>query len=209
MRECGSLSLVFFLAGEQLVTDDLRPEVTPLLDAIRGGNLDARNQLVHLVYDELRRVAGGLMQRERAGHTLQPTDLVNEVFLRLLHADDLARAQDRAHFFAAAARAMRNILVDHARRRATEKRGGGQEFVPLDEALDYFASQKLDVLAVHEALEQLAALHERQSQIVELRFFGGYTVEEVAELLEVSVSTVEGDFRKATAFLHSQLVEDP
>ena len=103
---------------------------------------------------------------------------------------------------------MRQVLVDHARGRTADKRGGGREPVPLDEALAYFAAQKLDVLAVHEALRELASLHERQSRVIELRFFGGYTVEEIADVLLVSVSTVESDFRKASAFLRSRLVED-
>jgi RNA polymerase sigma factor (TIGR02999 family) len=188
---------------------DRQREVTTLLDEIRGGNSAAKARLVELVYDELRRLASGLLRRERPEHTLQPTALAHEAFLRLLAPQALAGTRDRSHFLAAAARAMRQILVDHARRRAADKRGGGQEVLPLDEALDHLARQKLDVLAVHEALEELAGLNERQSQVVELRFFGGYTVPEIAELLEVSVSTVESDFRKATAFLRSRLVEGP
>jgi RNA polymerase sigma factor (TIGR02999 family) len=103
---------------------------------------------------------------------------------------------------------MRQVLVDHARQRAADKRGGGRERQPLDEVLDHFDEQRLDLLAVHEALTELAGLHERQSQVVELRFFGGYTVEEIAEQLQVSVSTVESDFRKATAFLRGRLSEE-
>lgn len=185
---------------------DLQREVTTLLAEIRAGSPDAQSKLVALVYNELRRLAADLLRRERPGHTLQPTALVHEAFLRLLRPEALAHTRDRAHFFATAARAMRQILVDHARQRAANKRGGGQDLVSLDEALDHLARQKLDVLAVHEALDQLTALHERQSQIVELRFFGGYTVTEIAALLEISVSTVESDFRKAAAFLRSQLM---
>jgi len=190
------------------VDADRQREVTTLLDEVRAGHPSARSRLVELVYDELRRRAADLLRRERPGHTLQPTALVHEALLRLLSPQALGSTRDRAHFLAAAARAMRQVLVDHARRRAADKRGGGQEVLPLDEALDYLAEQKLDVLAVHEALTELAGLSERQSQVVELRFFGGYTVEEIAELLEVSVSTVESDFRKATAFLRSRLVEE-
>jgi RNA polymerase sigma factor (TIGR02999 family) len=189
------------------MADDLQREVTTLLDAIRAGDADARGKLVELVYVELRRLAGGLMRRERPDHTLQPTALVHEALFRLLRPDALGGAQNRAQFLAAAARAMRRVLVDHARGRAAGKRGGGQGPVLLDEGLDYLARQHLDVLAVHEALDQLAGLHERQSQVVELRFFGGYTMEEVAGLLQVSVSTVESDFRKATAFLRGRLAE--
>src|SRR5437868_369607 len=176
---------------------DRQREVTTLLDAIRAGDANAQSRLVALVYDELRRRAGALLRRERPDHTLQPTALAHEALLRLLSPEALARTRDRAHFLAAAATAMRQVLVDHARRRAADKRGGGQETLPLDEALDYLAQQKLDVLAVHEALDELAGLHARQSQVVELRFFGGYSVDEIADLLEVSVSTVESDFRKA------------
>jgi RNA polymerase sigma factor (TIGR02999 family) len=179
-----------------------------LLEAIRGGSPSARDELFVLVYDELRQLGGGLLRRERPGHTLQPTALVHEAIVRLLGPDALAAAQSRAQFLAAAARAMRQVLVDHARRRAADKRGGGRERLPLDEVLDYFAEQRLDLLEVHEALTGLARLHERQCQVVELRFFGGYTVEEAAELLDVSVSTVESDFRKATAFLRGQLSEE-
>ena len=189
------------------MSDDLHREVTTLLDAIRAGDAGARGKLVELVYVELRRLAGGLMRRERPGHTLQPTALVHEALPRLLHPDVLGGAHNRAQLLAAAARAMRRVLMDHARGRAAGKRGGGQGPVLLDEGLDYLARQHLDVLAVHEALDQLAGLHERQSQVVELRFFGGYTVEEVAGLLQVSVSTVESDFRKARAFLRGRLAE--
>ena len=185
-----------------------RAEVTTLLDEIRAGDASAKSKLVELVYQELRNLASGLMRRERAGHTLQPTALVHEACLRLLTPEMLGEARNRAHFFAAAARAMRHVLVDHARRRAADKRGGGQEPAPLDAVLDYFAKQNLDVVAVHDALTELADLHERQSQVVELRFFGGYTVEEVAEQLQVSVGTVESDFRKARAYLRSRLVKD-
>jgi RNA polymerase sigma factor (TIGR02999 family) len=184
---------------------DRQRDVTTLLEAIRSGNPGARDQLVALVYDELRRLSGGLLRRERPGHTLQPTALVHEAVVLLLRPDALANAQSRSHFFGAAARAMRCVLVDHARRRAADKRGGDRERLPLDDVLDHFAEQRLDLLELHDALDMLAGLHERQGQIVELRFFGGYTVEEIAEQLGVSVSTVESDFRKATAFLRGRL----
>ena len=187
---------------------DVRAEVTTLLGAIRAGKEDAKSRLVELVYAELRGLAAGLMRRERAGHTLQPTALVHEACLRLLAPEVLNVAQNRAHFFAAAARAMRHILVDHARQRAAGKRGGGQEARTLDDVLDHFAERNLDLLAVHDAVTELARLNERQSQVIELRFFGGYTVPEVAEQLQVSVSSVERDFRKACAYLRSRLIED-
>ena len=187
------------------MSDDRQREVTTLLDEMRAGRADARDRLVALVYDELRRLAGGLLRREQPGHTLQPTALVHEAVVRLLRPDALANAQTRGHFFGAAARAMRCVLVDHARRRAADKRGGGRERLPLDDVLDHFAEQRLDLLALHDALDVLAGLHQRQGQVVELRFFGGYTAEEIAEQLGVSVSTVESDFRKATAFLRGRL----
>jgi RNA polymerase sigma-70 factor, ECF subfamily len=186
---------------------DRQREVTSLLEEIHAGEAGARDRLVDVVYDELRGLAGGLLRREHAGHTLQPTALVHEAVVRLLQPDALANARTRSDFFGAAARAMRRVLVDYARRRAADKRGGGCERLPLDDVLDSFAKERIDLLALHDALELLAGLHERQSQIVELRFFGGYTVEEVAEQLGVSVSTVESDFRKATAFLRGRLAD--
>jgi RNA polymerase sigma factor (TIGR02999 family) len=182
-------------------------QVTTLLEQVRAGDADARERLVVLIYDELRRMGRALLRRERSDHTLQPTALVHEVILRLLRADSPPSAQNRFQFLAAAARAMRRVLVDHARARAAGKRGGGRAPLPLDEALDHFARERLDLLALHEALDRLAELHRRQAQVVELRFFGGYTVEEIAEQLEVSVSTVESDFRKATAYLRGQLAD--
>jgi RNA polymerase sigma factor (TIGR02999 family) len=187
------------------VTDDPQGEVTTLLDQLRGGDTNARDRLVELMYTELRQLAGGLMRQERPGHTLQPTALTHEALLRLLHPDVLANSQNRPHLLAMAARAMRRILVDHARQHKAGKRGGGELPLPLDEALAYFTRQNLDVRAVHEALDQLASLHERQSQVVELRFFGGYTMEEIAGLLQISLSTAESDFRKASAFLRGRL----
>jgi RNA polymerase sigma-70 factor (ECF subfamily) len=209
MRKSPSKPFILFRAGrENLVAGGLQDEVTTLLGAIRAGKAEAKSQLVELVYAELRKLAYGLMRRERAGHTLQPTALVHEACLRLLTPEVLNTAQNRAHFFAAAARAMRHVLVDHARQRAAGKRGGGQEARTLDDVLDHFAERNLDLAAVHDALTELARLNERQSQVVELRFFGGYTVEEVAEQLQVSVTTVERDFRKACAFLRTRLVTD-
>jgi RNA polymerase sigma factor (TIGR02999 family) len=190
------------------VAEDLQREVTTLLDQMRAGSPGAQDKLVELVYQELRRLAAGLLRSERAGHTLQPTALAHEALLRLLRPGALGGAHNRAQFLAAAARAMRHVLVDHARRRAADKRGGGQQPLLLDEALDYFAAQRLDLLALHEALDRLADLHARQAQVVELRFFGGYTVEEIAEQLQVSVTTVESDYRKATAFLRGRLVDE-
>lgn len=187
------------------MTDGPSEEVTTVLNEIRAGNDAAREQLAGLVYHELRRVAAALMRGEREGHTLQPTALVNEAFVRLLGQDALARTENRQHFFAAAARAMRQVLVDHARARHAERREGHRKRVPLDDLLVPFEQQNLDVVGVHEVLEQLGKLHERQAKIVELRFFGGFTLPEIAALLEVSLSLVEKDYRRAQAFLRSRL----
>jgi RNA polymerase sigma factor (TIGR02999 family) len=185
--------------------DEPEGDVTALLGEIRAGDVRARDRLVERVYAELRRVAGGLMRAEPAGHSLQPTALLHEALADLLRGEALRQAPNRAYLFGAAARAMREVLVDHARRRRAEKRGAGRQRLPLDAVLLYFEEQKVDVLALHDALERLAALNERQSQVVTLRFFGGLTVPEVAEHLGVSVSTVESDFRVARAWLRQQL----
>lgn len=183
-------------------------EVTALLQAIRAGDAEARGRLVEQIYQELHQVAAGLMRQEETTHTLQPTALLHEAFANLFRADVLARAPNRAYLFGAAARAMREVLVDHARRRQAAKRGSGQRPLPLDAVLHHFEEQNLDVIALHEALEQLATFHERQSQVVTLRFFGGFTVQEIAAQLGVSASTVESDFRIARAWLREQLRDD-
>jgi RNA polymerase sigma factor (TIGR02999 family) len=182
-------------------------ELTSLLAAVRGGDEAARDHLVECVYQELRRVAAGLIRAEPTGHSLQPTALLHEALAHLLEADALRRAPNRAYLFGAAARAMRQVLVDHARQRNAGKRGGGQRRLPLDAVLLYFQEQRVDVLTLHEALDRLAVLDERQSQVVTLRFFGGLTVPEIAEQLGVSVSTVESDFRVARAWLRRQLMD--
>jgi RNA polymerase sigma-70 factor (ECF subfamily) len=180
-------------------------EFTLIFGRARAGDEGARDELIALVYDELRRVASGLMRRERADHTLSPTEVVHEAVIRLLGAEVFDKAADRRYLFASAARAMREILVEHARRRAADRRGGGRRRVPLDRVLDYFEGHGSDVLAVHEALDRLAELNERQSQVMTLRYFGGLTVPEVAESLGVSVVTVERDWRLARAWLAGQL----
>jgi RNA polymerase sigma-70 factor (ECF subfamily) len=207
MRKSAVNPLLF--SGGDTMTQATVPQsdVTTLLGEARTGKPDALNKLVTLVYDELRRLAAGLMRHERPDHTLQPTGLVHEAVARLLGSDMTHLAQDRRLFLGAAVRAMRQVLVDHARRRAADKRVEGRPRQPFDETLQAFEQHNLDVLAVHEVLNQLATLHERQARIIELRFFGGFTVPEVAELLDVSVSLVESDFRKASAFLRSRLAE--
>jgi RNA polymerase sigma-70 factor, ECF subfamily len=182
-------------------------EVTTVLGAIRAGDAAAQNRLLELVYDELRQLAAGYMRQERIDHTLQPTALIHEAFVRLIDQDVLHRAANRRHFFAAAARAMRQVLVDCARQRKASKRQGHMQRSPFDETIASFEDRNLDLLALHDVLKQLTALHERQGRVIELRFFGGCTVPEIAELLDVSVSLVESDYRKAQAFLRSRLAE--
>jgi RNA polymerase sigma-70 factor, ECF subfamily len=183
-------------------------KLTLILGRARAGDEQAQDELIALVYDELRRVASRLMRRERTDHTLSPTAVVHEAVIRLLGEEVFDRAANRNFLFAAAARAMREVLIDHARRRATDRRGGGRRRVPLDLVADYFEDQGLDVVAVHEALDRLAELNERQSQVMTLRYFGGLTVPEVAESLGVSVVTVERDWRLARAWLVGQLRGD-
>jgi RNA polymerase sigma-70 factor (ECF subfamily) len=148
------------------------------------------------------------MLRERTGHTLSPTAVVHEAVIRLLGAAVFDKAADRGYLFASAARAMREVLVEHARRRHADRRGGGRRRVPLDRVVDYLEAQELDVIAVHEALDRLAEWNRRQSQVMTLRYFGGLTVPEVAKSLGVSVVTVERDWRLARAWLVGQLRGD-
>ncbi len=174
----------------------------------QAGNVEDLNELVNRVYKELRQAAASLLQRERPGHTLQPTALVHEAYLRLVQHQSLPQGQDTKWLFFAAARAMRQILVEHARRRRGPRRGGSWNREPLEAALAFYETQNIDVVALDEALQELQKLSERQSQIVEMRVFGGYTVQEVAVQLGVSVATVENDFRKAKAYLFRQLAPE-
>lgn len=185
-----------------------RPEVSLLLGRVRAGDERARSELIALVYDQLRQVAGRLMRRERQDHTLPPTALVHEAVIRLLGEAVFDRSPDQAFLFASAARAMREVLVDHARRRLAGRRGGGRRRESLELVVDYFEEQGVDIVAVHEALDRLAVLNERQGQVMTLRYFGGLTVPEVAAALEVSVVTVERDWRLARAWLRDQLREE-
>jgi RNA polymerase sigma factor (TIGR02999 family) len=180
-------------------------DLTALLDEVRVGDDDARDRLVRAIYAELRRIAGGLMHHERPGHTLQPSALVHEAVVRLLDGDVLADVPNRRYLFAAATQAMRQVLVDHARRRRAVKREAGRARVPLDEALAALEEQSVDVIALHEALDRLAREHPRQAQVVDFRFFAGLTVPEVAALLGVSDTTAESDWRFARAWLKGQL----
>jgi RNA polymerase sigma factor (TIGR02999 family) len=182
-----------------------RSGLSVILDQARAGDEAARNDLIALIYQELRQVAARMMRRERAGHTLPPTAVVHEAVMRLLNEDVFGRASNPNFLFQAAARAMREILVDHARRRGAARRGGGWTRVSLDSLVDYFESHALDVLAIHEAIDRLSRMNERQGHVITLRYFGGMTVEEIAEALDVSVVTIERDCRVARAWLHGQL----
>jgi len=179
-------------------------DVTRLLLAWRDGNDQALARLMPLVYDELRRLAASYMRRERPDHTLQPTALLNEAYLRLV---DQARVawQGRAHFFGIAARMMRRILMDHARQHRAAKRGSGGRKLPLDEAMEEPLRQDVDLLALDEALSRLEELDPRQSRVVELRFFAGLEVTEVAEVLGISPATVKREWAVARAWLHREI----
>jgi RNA polymerase sigma factor (TIGR02999 family) len=182
-------------------------EATRMLIDRSNGNREAAAGLMPLVYDELRRLARNYLQRERPDHTLQATGLVHEAYLRLVD-QRTTTWQNRAHFFGVAAQLMRRILVDHARRHRTDKRGGEWTKVEFDEALAPAVSRTLDVIALDDALHDLAKLNPQHSQIVELRFFGGMTTEEVAEVLDVSPRTVQREWRMARAWLRRQISAD-
>jgi RNA polymerase sigma factor (TIGR02999 family) len=179
-------------------------EVTALLVAWSNGDRAALDKLMPLVYEELRHLAHRYMGKERAGHTLQTTALANEAYLKLINEREM-RWQNRAHFFAVAAQMMRMILVDYARSRRYAKRGGGARQVSLDEALVISDERTGDLIALDDALSGLAALDERKSRVAELRFFGGLSVEETAEVLKVSPVTVMREWRLAKAWLHREL----
>ena len=179
---------------------------TDLLLAWGRGEADARDRLMPLVYDELRRLARRYMRSESPGHTLQATALVNEAYLRLVEVDRI-QLESRAHFFALAARMMRRLLVDAARARGNDKRGGRMRRVPLDEASGVFDDSGLDVGALDDALRKLESIHPRKVQVVELRFFGGFTLEQTADTLRVSADTVKRDWRFAKLWLLRELSE--
>ena len=179
-------------------------QVTELLAEAGRGDREAWKALVPLVYDELKKLADAEMHRERAGHTLQPTALVNEAYLRLVNLKE-AKFNSRAHFFGAAAQAMRRILVDHARAKRAVKRGGSAERAELDSSLVSFEERSTDLLALDESLRRLAAMDAQQAHIVELRFFGGLTFEEVAQVIGVSLSSVERQWRIARAWLLKEI----
>jgi RNA polymerase sigma factor (TIGR02999 family) len=181
-------------------------KITDLLLAVSNGERDALDQLVPVVYDHLRRIAGAQLRREIPGHSLQPTALVHEAYLRLVEQRQV-HWRNRAHFFGVAASLMRRILVDHARARLAGKRGGGFERVTLhgDEATTAESPPGIDVLALHESLSRMAAFNPRQERIVELRYFGGLTIEEAAEVIGISEATLVREWTIAKAWLRADL----
>lgn len=190
--------------GETVVGDERRAEFTKLLHEVQAGGPDAREALFVAAYAELRRIAGSLMRQERPGHTLQPTELVHDAWLKLV---DQARVAwtDRAHFLNIAGRAMRQVLVDHARRRGAAKRMAGVQRVTFDDEAGHGAAAIIDVLSLHDALERFSQLDPRAAQVVEARIFGGMSVEEVAHVLDVSTRTVELDWTVARRWLAREL----
>ncbi|PQO43749.1 RNA polymerase subunit sigma-70 [Blastopirellula marina] len=182
-------------------------ETIQLLAALSRGETDAAEKLLPLVYNELKGIAARQMQRERSDHTLQPTALVHEAYLKLIDQNRV-EWQGRAHFCAIAANVMRRILVDYARQKNAAKRGAGAQKIAIDENLTPDqASRDVDLVALDDALERLTALNPRHARIVELRYFGGLTVEETAAALDISASTVKNDWRAAKAWLLTQLEE--
>ena len=188
-------------------SDDSSSEITQVLSSISQGDRSAVERLMPLVYDEFRALASNYLRRESPGHTLQPTALVNEAFLKLVDQKNVDW-QGKSHFFAIGAQAMRRILVDHARSKHREKRGGDRQKISLNEEITLSPQRDEDLMAVDEALEKLADLDARQAKIVELRFFGGLTVQEVAEVLGVSKRTVEAEWTMVKAWLRRELSDE-
>jgi RNA polymerase sigma factor (TIGR02999 family) len=179
-------------------------EITRLLGELRAGQHEAQSKLMEAVYSDLHKIAGRMLQRERTGHTLQATALVNEAYMQMV-GDARLDWKDRSHFFAAAAQSMRHILVDYARRHKAAKRDGDRHKVELTDALAISEDRLEEVLAIDEALTRLAEWDARQCRVVEMRFFGGMTEEEIAEVLGVGRRTVSRDWNLARAWLHGEL----
>jgi RNA polymerase sigma-70 factor, ECF subfamily len=200
------------MAHQFMATNSNRPapdptasaDVTVLLAQLVDGDREAASRLVPMVYSELRRIAARYMRRERVDHTLQTTALVHEAYLKLVEQTPTSW-ENRAHFFAVAAQVMRHILIDHARSHLREKRGGGRPVIALDEGLVFSPEQSSELLEVDTALRRLTELDPRQGKIVELRFFGGLTVDETAAVLNISPKTVKRDWSVAKAWLHGEL----
>lgn len=179
-------------------------DVTLLLEEMTNGDQRAPEVLLPLVYNELKKLASGYMRGERSGHTLQTTELVHEAYVRLVDWKN-ADWQNRAHFFAVAAQMMRRILVDHARRRDSQKRGSGVQKIALDDAITFAAERDIDLFALDEALTLLESFDERQCHIIELRFFGGLSIEETAEVMKLSPATIKNEWTMARTWLYNKL----
>jgi len=186
------------------VSASSQPEITQLLEEARRGDQTAIDALFEAVYVELRRMAKDYLRDERSDHTLQATALVHEAYLRLIGGQQIVW-QNRAQFFSIASQVMRHILVDHARRHSADKRGQGAGKLSLNDAIDLAAAQNIDLVALNDALVTLAVLDEEQSKIVELRFFGGLTINEIAEILEISEMSVSRKWKTARLWLHQQV----
>ena len=180
-------------------------EISLILKSWNDGNRQSADELMAAVYEELHRIAAQYLRRERSDHTLQPTALVHEAYLKIVDISDIAW-QDCAHFFAVASNVMRRILVDYARARETEKRGGEFQRIALEDAISFSGDKSdVDLLALDEALKQLATFDEQQSRIVEMRFFGGLTIEETAEVLSISPATVKREWTMAKSWLYRKM----
>jgi len=179
-------------------------DITVFLKEWSSGNREAADDLIQIVYKEMRKLAASYLKNQRSDHTLQPTALVHEAYMKLVDISDVSW-QDRAHFFAVAAQTMRHILVDHARALAADKRGGAMQRVDLEESISFPGAKGVDVVELDEALRQLAVQDEKQSRIVELRFFGGMTVEETAHVMSISPATVKREWATARAWLFRRI----
>jgi len=190
--------------GGSRLPDKEQKEISVILKDWSAGRRESADVLLSLVYDELRKIARRYLRKERSDHTLQPTALVHEAYMKLIDLSDVSW-QDRAHFFAVASSVMRNILVDHARARLAEKRGGEGQRIALEDVVSFSREPDVDLLALDEALNKLAKFDEQQSRLVELRFFGGLTIEETAHVLEISPATVKREWTVAKAWLFRQM----
>lgn len=179
-------------------------EVTQLLQQWNQGQPEALEKLVPVIYQELQKLAGSYLRNERPGHTLQPTALIHEAYLRLI-GQNVPAWQNRRHFFGVAAQLMRQVLVEHARAHSAAKRGGGEAQLPLDEALTYTQEKAAELVALDDALQALAQLDARKARLIELRYFGGLSLEETAAILDISIATIGREMRLAQAWLHREL----
>ena len=205
---CSIQALIMFRVGILYLSAATMAQDFPITQRLlewRGGREEALNELMPMIYDSLHRIAQNHMRRENPGHTLQPTAIVNEAYLKLIDAE--IGWQNRAHFFAIAAKMMRRILVDHAKAKHREKRGGGATIIPLDESVLKQIETDVDLVALDLAMKKLSQIDDRKGKVVELHFFGGLNYEETAEVLGVSAATVDRELRLAKAWLHKSLSE--